>query len=196
MKFSKQHILYFGIISPLVFWLTTILCGILLEDYNHLTYLVSELGAQGTRSQYLFSIGLVTSSILNGFFVYALWGKCKEHEASIVPLILMFCYSFLAGPGIIPMPLPLHGIIGLPFPLIMFAPLFALIFWKRNVLNTALNAGALISLLIMLMGFLIYFPDILPEFFGLKQRFLYLGWTVWSSASAVRFIHLDANSNA
>ena len=190
MKLSEKHLLYFGIISPIVFWLTTFLCGGILDNYSHLSNLVSELGAQGSRTQYLFTIGLVISSILNGFFVYSLWKRCKQMNASIVPLILMFCYSFLAGPGIVPMPSPFHGIVGLPFPLIMFAPLFALILWRSKVSNTSLKICAVISLVIMFMGFLIYFPEIIPEYFGLKQRFLYLGWTIWSCATVLRFIQL------
>lgn len=194
MILSEKHLLYFGIISPLLFWATTLLCGIFLEDYSHSSNLVSELGAQGTRTQYLFAIGLVISSFLNGFFVYSLWRRCKQMQASIVPLILMLCYSFLAGPGIVPMPLPLHGRIGLPFPLIMFAPLVALILWRSNVLNTSLKVSAVISLIIMLMGFLVYSPEILSEYFGLKQRFLYLGWTLWSGATAIRFLQLRRNT--
>jgi len=195
LKNSKKVLLYFGIISPLLFWLTTIVCGAILDGYSHMTNLVSELGALGARTQYLFSFGLVASSILNVVFVVSLWKRCRLLEASIVPLIFMFCYSFLAGPGIVPMPLPLHGIIGIPFPLIMFTPILALIFWNKQVLNLGLKISALIGLAIMLLGFLIYAPDILPEYFGLKQRFLYLGWTVWSCSVAIRFLQLKNSAS-
>jgi len=188
MNGNERPLLYLGIVSPLLFWLTTFVCGAFHDGYNHLSNLVSELGAQGTRTQYLFSIGLVLSSILNVFFVYCIWKICMELKESIVPLMPMFCYSFLAGPGIVPMPLPLHSVIGMPFLLIMLAPFFALIFWRIKVSSLGLKVSAVISLAIMLLGFLIYAPDILPEYFGLKQRFLYLGWTVWSCAVAIRFL--------
>ena len=190
MKLSEKHLLYFGIISPLLFWLTTFLCGIIIDEYSHLSNLVSELGALGSRAQYIFSIGLIISSILNGFFVYGLWKISKRMNISIIPLVLMFCYSFLAGPAIIPMPLELHGLVGIPFPLIMFAPLAALVFWRNNASSTFMIIGALLSLIIMLLGFLIYTPEVLPEHFGLKQRFLYFGWTVWSCTSALWFFQL------
>ena len=194
MNKNEKLLLYFGIVSPLLFWLTTFVCGAFLEGYNHSSNLVSELGAQGTRTQYLFSFGLVLSSILNVFFVFSLWRICRDLKESIVPLILMFCYSFLAGPGIVPMPLPLHGVIGMPFPLIMFAPLLALILWRKDVVRIGLIISAVISLAIMLLGFLIYAPDTLPEYFGIKQRFLYLGWTVWSCAVAIRFLQIRASA--
>jgi len=29
------------------------------------------------------------------------------------------------------------------------------------------------------LGFLAYFPDLLPQYPGLKQRFFHVGWSVW-----------------
>lgn len=195
MKLSEKHLLFFGIVSPLLFWLTTFLCGIILDDYSHFSNLVSELGALGSRTQYIFSIGLTTSSILNGFFVYGLWKISKRMQISIIPLIPMFCYSFLAGPAIIPMPLELHGLVGIPFLLIMVAPLAALVFWRNNVSNTFMIIGAIIGLIIMMLGFLIYTPEVLSGHFGLKQRFLYFGWSVWSCTTALRFFQLRTIGN-
>lgn len=195
IKKNEKLLLYLGIVSPLLFWLTTFICGAFLDGYSHLSNLVSELGAQGTRTQYLFSFGLVISSILNVFFVYSIWRMRKALKICVVPLVLMFCYSFLAGPAIVPMPLPLHGVIGMPFPLIMLAPLLALILWRKNVMSLGLKMGAVVSLAIMLLGFLIFAPDILSEYHGLKQRFLYLGWTVWSSVVAYRFLQIRADTS-
>ncbi|MEZ5070616.1 MAG: DUF998 domain-containing protein [Bacteroidales bacterium] len=183
-------LVWLGMISPLVFWLTTFVCGMLLGDYNGLSNLVSELGAQGTRTQYLFSFGLVLSAFLNVLFVSSLWRICKEWKQSIVPLLPMFCYSFLAGPALVPMPLPLHGVVGMPFPLILLAPLFALLFWKKDLMSPALKMIAVAGLIVMLLGFLIFAPGILSGYHGLKQRFLYAGWTMWSSAISMAFLRI------
>lgn len=157
----------------------------MLEDYNHLTWLVSELGALGTQTQYLFTTGLVLSSILNVFFVVAAYNLCKKIQLSVIPILFLLFYSFLAGPALFPMPIRLHSIVGIPFVLIMLAPPMGLIFWRKKEQLLKIRAVAVISFLIMMLGFLIYFPDILGEYHGLKQRFLYAGWTLWSGYLAV-----------
>lgn len=186
-----KQLLILGLVSPLVFWITTIICGLLLENYNHFTWLVSELGALGTSTQYIFTTGLVLSSILNVFFVIGSYKLCKMNQLNVIPIIFLLFYSFLAGPALYPMPLRLHGIVGIPFPLIMFAPIAGLIFWKKKEHLVKIRVVAIISFLIMVLGFLIYFPNVLNEYFGLKQRFLYTGWTVWSIYLSYRFLKLN-----
>ena len=188
---KKKHLIYLGIISPITFWVTTIVCGFMIDNYNHLSNLVSELGALDSKPQYLFSTGLVLSSLLNIFFVIGLYRVCRDKNITPLPVLTLLFFSFLAGPGIVPMPLRLHGIIGIPFPLMMFSPLLALILWRKNEYEIKIRIGATTGLVIMLLGFLIFFPDILTEYFGLKQRFLYLGWTVWSGCLAYRFLQLS-----
>jgi len=190
-----KQLLILGLLSPLVFWFTTVICGLLLENYNHFTWLVSELGALGTRTQHIFTIGLVLSSILNVFFVFGAYKLCKMKQLNVIPVIFLLFYSFLAGPALFPMPLRLHGIVGIPFPLIMFAPIAGLIFWRKKEHLVKIKAVAIISFLIMILGFLIYFPNILNEYFGLKQRFLYTGWTVWSIYLSYRFLKLNSQNN-
>jgi len=191
-----KQLLILGVVSPLVFWITTILCGLLLEDYNHFTWLVSELGALGTSTQYIFTIGLVLSSILNLLFVIGSYKLCKMKQLNIIPVLFLLFYSFLAGPALFPMPLRLHGIVGIPFPLIMFAPIVSLIFWRKQEHLVKIRVVAIISFLIMMLGFLIYFPNLLNEYFGLKQRFLYAGWTVWSIYLSYRFLKLNSQKQS
>jgi hypothetical membrane protein len=167
----------------------------MIEKYDHLSNLVSELGALGSKPQYIFSIGLVLSSVLNIFFVIGLYRICKSQNINPIPVLMLLFFSFLAGPGIFPMPLRLHGIVGIPFPLIILTPLIALLLWRNTESKMKIRIGASLSLFIMLLGFLIFFPDILPENFGLKQRFLYLGWTLWSSFLAFRFLQLYNESD-
>lgn len=186
-----KKLIYFGFLSPVFFWITTIVCGLLLENYNHFTRLVSELGALGTSTQYIFTTGLVLSSMMNLIFVIGLYKFCKIKQLSIIPVIFHFLYSFLAGPALFPMPLRLHSIAGLPFPLIMFAPILSLILWRKKESLLKIRAAAIISFLIMILGFLIYFPNILNEYFGLKQRFLYTGWTIWSFYLSYRILQLN-----
>lgn len=189
---SIKQLLFLGLLSPVIFWITTVICGLLLEDYNHFTWLVSELGVLGARTQYIFTTGLVLSSILNVFFVIGAYKLCKMKQLNVIPVLFLLFYSFLAGPALFPMPLRLHAIAGFPFPLIMLAPIVGLIFWRKKEQLVKIKVVALISFLIMMLGFLIYFPNILDEYFGLKQRFLYAGWTVWSIYLSHRFLQLSS----
>jgi len=183
---KTKTLLIFGIVSPLLFWFTTLVCGIILENYSHLSNMVSELGAMGTRTQYIFTTGLVLSSILNVFFGIGLWRMGKTLNLRMIPILLIFCYSFLAGPAIFAMPHKLHGI-WYGFMLIMVAPAFALVQWRKHEHTLKIRLVAILSFAIMLLGFLVFVPDTLSDYFGLKQRFLYLGWSVWSMFLSYRF---------
>jgi len=190
---KTKTLLYFGFLSPIFFWTTTYVCGLMQEDYNHLSGLVSQLGALGTKSQYLFTAGLVLSSVMNIFSVIGLYKLCKELELSVIPVFLMLLYSFLAGPAIVPMPLPLHGVVGSPFPFIMLVPLVSIILWRRKEQLIKIRYVAIFSLFVMLLGFLIFFPNVLNEYFGLKQRFLYIGWSIWAMFLSYRFLQIIRN---
>lgn len=53
-----RHLLALGGVIPVIFWGIITVCGYIMGEYNHLTRLVSELGAIGTKSQYIFKAGL------------------------------------------------------------------------------------------------------------------------------------------
>lgn len=190
---KQRSFLYLGIIGPILFWLTTIVCGLMIEDYNHTSNLVSELGALNSKPQRIFTAGLVLCSVLNVIFVVGMYKVCRNINISVIPIIMLAFFSFLAGPAIIPMPLRLHGIVGILFPFMMLSPLFAMIYWRKHEKEIKIRSGAIIGLIIMLLGFLIFLPNIFAEYFGLKQRFLYLGWTIWSIYLAFRFIQISMN---
>lgn len=185
-----KQLLYLGFLVPIIFWTTTIVCGLMIDDYNHFKWLVSELGALGTRTQYLFTTGLVLSAFLNVFFIIGLWKYCKRLQLSLIPILFLLLYSFIAGPALFPMPLRLHGIVGTPFPFLMLSPLLALILWRKKEHLLKIRTVAIISFIIMMLGFLIFVPNFLNEYFGLKQRFLYLGWSLWSVYLSYRFLKL------
>ena len=195
---SQNKLLRFGIYSPFVFWVTTVVCGLMIDDYNHFNDLVSALGALGTPTQYIFTVGLVLSAIFNLFFIVGLWQFCKTYSLSVVPIFFLALYTFIAGPAIFPMPLSLHGIVGIPFPFLILSPLLSLFFWWNKESFLKIRIMAIVSFLIMIFGFLIFFPEILNAYFGLKQRFLYAGWTVWSISLWYRTLrvqmHQETNS--
>ncbi len=79
----NKKLVYLGFIIPLVFWGTIIICGLMAENYNHLTNMVSELGTIGTKTQYIFTTGLVLSSILSIFFIVGLYRIAKRQVLTL-----------------------------------------------------------------------------------------------------------------
>ena len=185
---NRKVLLSMGFAAPVAFWATTIVCGRMLGDYDHLHFLVSELGALGTPSQHVFSAGLVLCSILNVLFVLALYRCCREQHLNAAPAALLLFFSFLAGPALVPMPLPLHNVVGMPMLVFFLSPPAALLLWTGERPPLELGGFAALALVLIGLGFLVYFPGVLAGFYGLKQRFMYAGWTIWSSGLAFRFL--------
>ena len=188
---STKHLLYPGIIIPFAFWLTLFISGFISGDYNHLTRMVSELGASGTSSQFIFASGLILCSILSLFFVLGLYKTCRVFNLSTIPVILILTYSVsIAGAAIFPLPLRLHEIMGMPSILLIFSPLLSLLLWKGKGLSAMNKKIAILSFLIMILGFSVYLPDLLGNYIGLKQRFFHIGWSVWFIYLSYSFLRL------
>lgn len=177
---KTRYLLALGNVVPVIFWGTLTVCGYVLGDYNHLTRLVSELGAIGTRTQYLFTAGLLACAVLSVLFVVGLCQACKKMGISTIPALLILFFSLsIGGAAIFPLPLRMHLIMGMPSILLFFSPLAALILWRGEKQPAGLRVWAIVSLAIMLLGFLAFMPDVLGAWPGLKQRFFHLGWSLW-----------------
>jgi hypothetical membrane protein len=179
-KMNKRYMLALGSVIPVVFWGTLTVCGYVLGDYNHLTRLVSELGEIGTRTQYLFTAGLLACAVLSVLFVIGLCEECKKREISMIPALIILSFSLsISGAAIFPLPLRMHLIMGMPSVLLFLSPMAELFFWRGKKMPARLQIWAIVSLTIMLLGFLAYMPDVLGAYPGLKQRLFHLGWSLW-----------------
>jgi hypothetical protein len=179
---KTRFLLVLGWVIPVLFWITTVACGLMMGEYNHLSRMVSELGAIGTPTRLLFSTGLLSCAALSVLFVIGLVRACRESDLGPAPvLILLISFSIpIAGAAIFPFPLRLHLILGLPAALLPLSPLAALIWWRRmGGPSAGIVPWALASLLVMLLGFLAFLPGVLPGLIGLKQRFAHIGWSIW-----------------
>ena len=177
---KTKQLLFLGIFIPVVFWVTLFICASMLGDYNHFSKLVSELGAIGMVSQYIFTIGLVFCSLLSILFIIGLYRVCTYNNISTIPVLVMLTFTFsIAGAGLFPLPLELHGILGMPSVLLILSPMIAFLSWRGKIRLDGIKQMSVLSFLIMLLGFIAFFPDVLSNFTGLKQRFFHLGWTVW-----------------
>jgi hypothetical membrane protein len=174
-----------------VFWLTLIIGGLMTENYSQLTNMVSELGTIGTKTQYFFTTSLVISSVLSVFFVFGLYKTAKEYKLNVIPIFIILTFSFsIFGAAIFPLPLKLHGILGSPSMLMPLSPLLALIMWRSKTISDIKLASAL-TLFVMSLGFLTLLPDFIDNYFGLKQRFFHIGWSLWFIYLSQSFLKLN-----
>jgi len=169
-----------GSVIPVIFWGTLTVCGYVMGNYNHLRRLVSELGAMGTKTQYIFMAGLLACAGLSILFVVGLCQACKKMEISMIPALIILAFSIsIGGAALFPLPLRLHLIMGLPSVLLFLSPLVALVLWRGDNSPAGLRLWAILSLAIMLLGFLAFMPEVMSSTLGLKQRFFHLGWSLW-----------------
>jgi len=176
---KNQWLIKSGFLIPITFWTTTLLCGFIMPGYNHTTRMVSELGEIGTETQYIFTIGLLLTSIFSIFFNIGLFRICKKIGLNIIPIIILWAFSFsIFGAGLFSYPHSLHGLLGMPSMLLFLSPLTALIFWKSEIISN-IKVISFFTFIIMSLGFLIFIPNLLTDYFGIKQRFFHFGWTIW-----------------
>ncbi len=192
---KTKHLLYIGMMIPIIFCTTTIITSIILGDYNHLTRMVSELGELGTKTQTLFTIGLTLCGILTIPFVIGLYKRAKKLGLNTIPILIILFYATIAGPAIFPYPLQLHGILGMPSILVLLSPILTIFLWNGKVKPAKIKQIAVLSILFMTLGFLVFVPNFLDAYFGLKQRFFHIGWSVWFIYLSYSFTKLQHNNN-
>ena len=188
---STAVLLHLGGVIPLVFAATLVVCGLRLGNYDHLSRQVSELGAIGTPTRFLFGFGLVVCSILSVLFVVGLCRACRRHDISAIPVAPILAFSVsIGGAGLFPLPLRLHMLAGMPSVLLVLSPLLALVLWRNARRLPGMTWPSLLSFLIMSLGFLAFFPSVLSAYPGLKQRFFHAGWSIWFAYLTYRFVSL------
>lgn len=193
---KTKSLLYFGFLIPITFWITTLICGFLMPGYNHLTRMVSELGEIGTKTQYMFTTGLVLTSIFSILFNIGLHKTCKKVGLNIIPILILWTFSFsIFGAGLFPFPLRLHGLLGSPSMILFLSPLAASIFWKTDIISN-IKVVSFLTFVFMSLGFLVLFPNILTDYFGIKQRLFHIGWTVWFLYLSTIFIRINKSAQS
>jgi hypothetical membrane protein len=191
---KTKHFLALGSVIPVIFWGTLTVCGYVMGDYNHLTRMVSELGAIGTRTQYMFTAGLLACAVLSVLFVIGLCRACKKMGISTIPALIILSFSLsIGGAAIFPLPLRMHLIMGMPSVLLFLSPLVALVLWQGDKMPAGLRLWAIVSLAIMLLGFLAFMPEVMSSTLGLKQRFFHIGWSIWFIGLSRAFLRLLKN---
>lgn len=179
-KIQTKYLLSLGLLIPTLFWISTIVGGLVHGSYSHATDVVSELGALDTKSEvFMSSIELILAGLIVLFCV-GLRRALRETKRSIVPVIPILLFSVaLIGVAFFPLNNEFHPIAGnISFPL-MFAPLLSLIVWRNSGLGSRYITLTLVSIFCTLCFAFRFEPSINQEFEGLVQRTFYLGWSIW-----------------
>jgi hypothetical protein len=178
---SSKKLMLFGLQSPVIFWIVTIICGLLQGNYNHFKDTVSALGQIGSLSEVPMAIATYFLAIFSLLFSIGFYKASKQNRLNKLPSILSFSMpiSFLWA-AIFPAGHVLHATLG-PLPICILIACVAIIFlWKNNVQTISIKWISCISLIIMLLLLLKFIPSIQQSYEGLLQRTFYVGWSIWS----------------
>ncbi len=187
-RLNNVKLLYFGYITPLLFWGMTFLSGYIRGNYNHLKNAISDLGAIGTKSEVFTSLSLML--LAGGAIVFSigLYRVSKKFRLSVIPAILSFCMPVsMIWAGIFTLGNEFHSATGaLPF-LVILAFLLSYFLWKQNKAFTTVSRISLLCFFIAALIALRFIQPFGQEYEGLIQRFFYLAWTIWTISIAHDF---------
>ncbi|MET3502746.1 putative membrane protein [Mucilaginibacter rubeus] len=189
---NTKPLLYTGIIIPIVFWLSTIVCGFVHGNYNHFSNTISELGAIGTKSETLMETFTLLNTVLSVFFMAGLFIACSQLGLNILPVFGVIGFPIMFGwAAIFHAGNPLHSASGPVFLLLYAGALLSAILWRGEEFRQ-IRKLSLLSLGIMLLIFIRFIPSAIIQnnYTGLIQRLAHLGWSVWFVSLGSCFIKL------
>jgi hypothetical membrane protein len=186
-----KTLLYTGILIPIVFWFSTILCGFIHGHYNHLGGTISELGAIGSPSEPLMATLTMFGAILSLFFIMGVYGACKQLGLNITPVFTLPAFTFMMGwAAMFHSGNHLHSASGPVFLLLYLGALLVAILWRGKKELVSVRLSSLLGLALMLLVFLRFIPAVQNTYPGLIQRFVHLGWSVWFTGLSIGLIRL------
>ncbi|MDR6945253.1 DUF998 domain-containing protein [Mucilaginibacter pocheonensis] len=188
---NTKTLLYTGTIIPVIFWLSTIICGFVHGGYNHLSRTISELGAMGTRSEPLMATLTMFGALLSIFFIIGVYRACKQLNISVVPVFTLPAFTVMMGwAAMFHSGNKWHATAGPVFLLLYVGAFLVVVLWRGRKELMLIRLLSLVSLALMLLIFLRFMPGIENNYPGLIQRFVHLGWSVWFTALSIGLIRL------
>lgn len=185
-----RPLLFCGMLAPIVFWITTVVCAVVRGNYNHLENVISQLGEIGSRAEVLTSVLLIAVSVLCFLFCVGFYKSSKQLGCSVTPAVLSLSMPLsMLWAAIFPAHNDLHGMLG-PLPLVLnTGALLAYFLWRKHEALTYVRRWSLVSFAFMMLLFLIFSG--LQNYDGLIQRFWYFGWSVWFVSLSATFEKLS-----
>jgi hypothetical protein len=182
-------LLNLGTATALIFWVGSIIAGIIHGNYNPLDNSISELGALWTKSHLFMTIVMYLDGICGVLFIVGLILACRQLGLNIIPVVTAVSMPFTAlWTTFFSLPSPMHATVGPVFFLLYIGIILSFFVWRGEKLKTVRTWSA-ISLL-LLMGIFLRFTPLIYGHEGLIQRFVYAGWSVWCVALNVQFVKM------
>jgi hypothetical membrane protein len=180
------NFLKLGIAVPISFWILTIIAGFVHGNYNHIQNAVSNLGEIYSSSEILMAIGTFIIGLIQLVYVIAFIKTSYVLKINILPafLSLSMPISFLWA-AVFPSGNIYHGLLG-PLPvLIIIAAVLSIFVWNKIQNHKYIKIRSAIAAGIMLLFVVRFIPAIQQYAEGLIQRFLYIGWTIFSISTSI-----------
>ncbi len=189
-----------GLVIAFLFWTSTFIASMMLDNYSHRIHGITELDAFYSNSG-TFTAGMNMSIALLTFsFILGLSNACKKHGLNRVPLIpLIIIPISLLGSMLTPFPNNLYSLFINVIILSSLSPLLASILWRGKHYNLRWAGISCFLCMLVSMGLLISrpkYPQLIAENFGFIQRILFLGWTLWLVVLSLFFIKSSKNETA
>jgi CubicO group peptidase (beta-lactamase class C family) len=205
LKFSDylktEKLLYLGFIISILFWFGLFISGLLSNDYNHTRDGIRILHSFYSVSGTFMSSVQIIMALLSIPFLFSLYKSCKKLKLNFLPISPIIIITFsMAGSSLFPFPNSLSLIFINIILATIFGPLLASILWKNKNLKS-LRLFSVISLTLMLTSSILLIirpsiPVFVSNYFGLIQRLLYFGLTLWLFSLSFYFIRALKSGNA
>ncbi|WP_422107793.1 serine hydrolase [Winogradskyella sp.] len=199
LKFSSyittKNLLYLGYIIVFVFWTGSFISGVLYGNYSAVKDGITSLDAFYSGSGTFMSGIQIIVAMLCLPFIASLYKTSRRLNFSILPLIPICAIPIsLIGSTLWPFPKALYQIFINTILFVIPGPLLAIILWKKKALFR-LRWLSCVCLLLMMVSIIMVvnrpsIPEIVHNYWGLIQRALFLGWTLWLCVLSFCFIKL------
>lgn len=197
MNRSIQRLLLLtGIIIPVIFWSSTFIGGAIHGSYNHSRDTISQLGANGAKSETFMTISTWLCVLLSICFLAGVSLSCTQLKVNKLPLTGIIGFAVMFGwAAVFHAGNPLHAKGGATLILLLAAPLLSAILWKGKSF-VQMRLLSLVSFGLMLLVLLRVIPSqtIQNNYSGLIQRFVHLGWSVWFILLSLTFLNLSSTT--
>lgn len=181
---STQNLLSLGYIIAAFFWIGIMLSGFLYDDYDYKRDGITILDSFYSRSGTVMAEAQFIVAFLSIPFFLGLYKCCKKMKVSVIPILpIVFFPLSLIGVSLFPFPAKLYTFFVNTIILVTIAPLLATILWQRTELFP-IRLQSLFCFLLMIIPLGLLFsrssiPVFVNDYFGLIQRLLYAGLTLW-----------------
>lgn len=167
-----------------LFWITSLVGGWVHGHHDMVSNAITELSEFYSKSGDVTSFLHLIITVVFVPYLISLYQSCKVLKLSFIPIVPLLAFPIsLCGSILFPIPHNLHMIFANAILLIIFGPLLVLGFWRKKELSR-LRQYAYLSLILMLSSVVLVLsrstlPEFVHQYWGLIQRLLYLGGTLW-----------------